>query len=219
MAKAKRRQTMEVDERALNALKKELETIPEKFRGQAIIRGLKTSMNPTLKAARSIAPTLVNSPTIGKSFQVVTGKYVKKTRPYVVLQHRDKQFNTRRQNEGYSARHITNWAKIGHLSAMGTKPGVREAGKTVRKRTVGKERLKVFDASGAQQTRTYKTQGKYYVVSTQGKVHPVRKINHPGTRPTRIFDRAAKMAGKASLNDFLRGAEAKIKKVQDKLGK
>lgn len=217
MAKAKRRQTMEVDDRALKALTEQLDAIPEKFRGQAIIRGLKASMQPTLRAARSIGPTLVNSPTIKRSFQVVTGKHVKKTRPYVVLQHRDKHFNTTRRNEGYSAKHITNWSKIGHLSALGTKAGIRTAGKSVRKKTVGKEKLKVFDASGKQETRNVKTKGRNFVVSSGGKVFPVKQVRHPGNRATRVFDKAARQAGKASLDDFIKAAEEKVKKIQDKL--
>lgn len=187
MPAANRRQGVRFDEAQLAELKRILKDIPKRLRGQPVVAGLKKAANPLLQSARTVGPAMVNSPTIARSFQVVSGKYRKKTRPYVVLKHRNKLFATRRQNEGFSARHETNWNKVGHLSAQGTAKGLRVAKK-----------------------------GQFLVFS-QGRVIPVKQIRHPGTTGAPVFDEALRRAARPATSEFMKFAKNKLKKIQAKL--
>lgn len=208
-----------LDKKRAKAVKKALKELPPKFRGKQIIQAQKKIMKPTRDAVTASMRTQFDSTTLDdKTIQIVQGKYVKKTSPYVVVQARDKAKLHRRLRKRYSSVGKTNWFKIDHMVAGGTKRGPRTAGQSTRQATVGRERVKVFDESGKAEMKTRSTQGRTFLVNGPRGLHPIKKIKHPGTEPYGYYDKAYRTTQASARNKFYEYVANEITSYKQKRG-
>ena len=183
---------VKVDKVAERKLLKALKELPLELRGKPIIQAQKAAVKPAATKAYNLAKTDLNTTSLNRrTVQTVQGKYVKKHRPYVVVQFKDKALKARRQRESYSSSVDTNWFKISHLIMQGTKKGLRMAGRRTRAAEAGRNRVKVTDAAGnSLYTKISATSGRYFLVHGAKGLHPIKKIQHPGSEAGKYFDRA-----------------------------
>lgn len=189
------RVSVSLDKKALEEVTKALRGIQKDMRGSAMQKALKKGSDHLKKTAQQKAQSMVsNSKTIRKSIQDVKGKYATKERPYRVIQHRDKAYDTERIYSTYRAKRKTNWSKIGHLVLQGVGHGTLLAGQSIRHATAGRSRIKLYTAQGNPNYRRRSTTGKHFVVTgADGRPHPIQVIRHGGTPATPYFDTAAKI--------------------------
>ena len=184
-----------VDQKSLNQINKELSKMAKELRGPAMNKALKNGSSDLAKTARQTAKAKVpKSKPIHKSIQDVKGKYSSKTRPYRVIQHRDRAYDTERIYANYKAKRKTNWSKIGHLVLQGVGRGTLIAGTSVRRARWGRSRILASDwETGEPIYQRKSTTGKHFIVrGADGRAHPIKRINHGGMAPTPYFDIAAK---------------------------
>jgi len=182
--------TVEIDKKQARLTEDALKKLPPKFRGAQVIKAQKKLMKPVAKAATEYSKRQMNTTTFdNRTLQIVQGKYAKQKSPYVVVQHRDVAKRARRYRDKYSASTTTNWFKIRHLTEMGTDRGIRRAGTSTRQERAGRNRVKVYDKSGNPQYVKGATSGRTFLVQSKGRLHPIKTINHPGTRGIETFDR------------------------------
>lgn len=193
-----------LDDAALKRLEDALAELQAKTRGPAFLKALGKGSAEIAREARQQAKSAVpKSATIGKSIENVKGKYSKPTRPYKVIQHKDKTFETRRIYESYGARHSTNWFKIGHLVAGGADAGTRIAGTSIRAMRAGRDRIKIFRTDGTPAYTRQTDTGKAFIVQgPNGLPHPIKRVRHPGSDAYKYFDKAHTAAGARAIQKF-----------------
>lgn len=196
--------TVTLDDAALKKLEDALAEMHQKIRGQAMLKALGKGSTELAKEARKKAKAAyVKSPNIHKSIENKKGKYSTKTRPYKVIQHKDKLFDTRRIYESYSARHKTNFWKIAHFLTQPTAASTRIAGQSVRQMRSGRKRRLVFRTNGEPAWQRAHDTGKAFVVTgADGRPHPIKRVRHPGTDGRGYFDDAVRSAGDAAFKKY-----------------
>jgi hypothetical protein len=211
---------VKVDKRAERKLLKALKGLPLELRGKPIIAAQKAAVKPAAQKAYTLAKNDLNTTSLTtRSVQTITGKYVKKTRPYVVVQFKDKGVKARRERESYSSTTTTNWFKISHLVMQGTKRGLRMAGRRTRAAQAGRKRVKITDSAGnSSYTQLSATSGRFFLVQGPKGLHPIKKIQHPGSGAGRYFDRAM-VSTKAQMRaNFAGTISDKIEQYKRKKG-
>lgn len=213
--------SVQLDEKALKDLQKLLRGVPSRFRRGSTIKAFKDSAQPILQEVRAAGRrSFPQSGSIGKSFQVVKGKYARKGKdPYVVIQHRNKRFRHKHDvRNAFTSIGVTNWSKIGHLTSMGTNQGPRRAGSSVRQERGGRKRVLLYKMDGTPAYERKGTSGRYFlVVSDAGRVHPLKTIQHPGTESGEYFDLALTRAGGRGANRFYSFMEKEIALIRKDL--
>jgi len=180
-----------VDKRAEKELIALLQGLAPKMRRRAINKALKRSTKDLVTATKMDAASMVESATVARSIQNVVGKYSRKGAPYVVIQHRNKLYDSMRVIHGIRMRTSTNWSKIGHLVNQGVAGGLRTAGTSIRQVRAGRKFKVVRNEYGAASYQRKSTTGKHFIVlGSRGQIHPVKKINHPGATSSPYFDTA-----------------------------
>ena len=208
----------DLDDKALEELNSILKKLPARFRGKAALTALKKSGKPLLEAVQLVAAQKVNSDSLPKSFSIYNGKHARKGDPYVVLMNKNKKYPHRRRNEGFSTVGETNWFKIGHLVYQGTDAGPRKAGTSVRQERAGRSRIKLFKMSGEPAYVRRPTQGRYFIVtSASGRVHPLKIMDHRGTKPTYIFETALKKGARPATDKFRDYVDNEVARIRKKL--
>lgn len=194
-----------VDKAAEKELLALLKGMEPKMRRKAINKALKRSTKDLVKATKMDAAQMVKSASIARSIQNVAGKYSKKTSPYVVIQHRNKLYDTQRVVYGVRIRKQTNWFKIGHLVNQGTGGGNLVAGRSIRV-TRHSRKFKVWrNEHGGVAMQKRSTTGKHFIVlGSRGQIHPIKKIDHPGAEGSPYFDTALQGSAQGVIRDARR---------------
>lgn len=209
----------DIDEAALKELNQVLATIPGRFRGKAAMQALKKSGKPLLDAVKEIAAQEVKSKSLPKSYAWYNGKHARKGGdPYIVLLNRNKKYPHRRNNDGFSSIGETNWKNVAHLVHQGTNAGPRRAGTSVRQERAGRDRIKLFKMSGEPAYVRRPTRGRYFIVTgADGRTHPLKTISHPGTNPTRIYEKATRKGARPATDKFAEFARDEVARIRTRL--
>lgn len=180
-----------LDQKAMDELLAALKGLEPKMRRKAIDKALKRSTADLVKATKMDAAQMVKSASVARAIQNVAGKYSKKHSPYRVIQHRNKLYDTSRVVHGIKMRTQTNWSKIGHLVNQGAKGGIRTAGVSIREHRTGRKHRVQRNEFGNPSYVRKGTPGRHFIVlGSRGQIHPIKKINHPGTDGSPYFDTA-----------------------------
>ena len=175
---------VKVDKVAERKLLKALKELPLELRGKPIIQAQKAAVKPAATKAYNLAKTDLNTTSLNRrTVQTVQGKYVKKHRPYVVVQFKDKALKARRQRRATAARSTPTGSRFRTSSCRAQKKGLRMAGRRTRAASAGRNRVKITDAAGnSLYTKISATSGRYFLVHGAKGLHPIKKIQHPGSK-------------------------------------
>lgn len=210
---------VDIDREKAKMVRKALRELPAQFRDRQIINAQKKIMKPTKDETVRVLKSKINSTSLdGRSVQVVKGKYTKKTRPYVVVQAADRQRLARRFRAKYSTTLYTNFFKIDHILAMGSKAGLRRAGTSVRHDRAGRDRVKLYNEDGSPSIRRMPTSGRYFLVQGPKGLHPIKQIKHPGAEPSLHYDEALAKTNRAARNKFYDYVADEITKYKRRKG-
>lgn len=196
------RATVTLDPEGMKNVLKMIEDLDRTYRGRVLTQALKAGTKDFVKTVQNEARRITGSEDYAKRIKAYNGKYSRKTTPYLVIQAANSTFEKSRRVGPITLMRRTNYSKIDHFITMGTNAGVRRAGTSNRQARTGRKKQKSVNSDGSAKMVQRATKGNKFLVEVNGRVVPVKQIRHPGTDPSRVYDRAAKRGGQFHLAEF-----------------
>ena len=190
--------TVDVDEAGLREIEALMRKIPEKVADRAVQKAMKQAIEPARLAA--VANVKDRTGTLAKAIKTTRGKKARNGAPEVVISTRRAKTQIVNVPGSREPKRVNPRFYL-HLVLLGTKAGTRVAGR-------GK----------VAKTRPDGSKKRFVIPSGRGFIEK-ESINHPGSRPNPIFDKALKgPARQRAYNDLVAFLVPRLRDLAKKYG-